>query len=157
MKILILIFLSLGVYSEQDESNDEQMPSYDINILKGEEANCIPHYPLHPGPVVRPCEDNPSTKNVIESGYHCYTPGISTCDGSCYERENDLCPSGDGHPTCCYGGEKVTGEKWTPEVECFRNAFGLAASEFSEDNNFCPQQIFLLIDDSSRWWFTHPY
>ena len=38
---------------------------------------------------------------------------------SCYEKEEDLCPSFSGGPKCCYGGENEDGKKWTPDLECF--------------------------------------
>ena len=99
------------------------------------------NYPIFQGPVVRACEDDPSTENVTEAGYRCSTEGISTCDGTCYEQEDDLCPGGDGDPICCYGGEReATGESWRPERECFGGP-GLVASRFSEGNRFLLRHI----------------
>ena len=99
------------------------------------------NYPIFRGPVVRACEDNPNTEDEEESGYRCNTSGIPTCDGTCYEQEEDLCPGGDGDPICCYGGEKeATGESWRPERECFGGP-GLIASRFSDGNSFLLHHI----------------
>lgn len=104
------------------------------------------NYPLSPGPVVEACQDDPGTENVVESGYRCNNSEISTCDGTCYEKEEDLCPGGDGGPICCHGGErKTTGERWMPERECFGGP-GLIASKFSEGNGF----LFRHVQPSSQ-------
>ena len=50
--------------------------------------------------------------------YRC-SGNLDTCDNTCYEDENDLCPGDDGEPPCCVGGEKEDGTEWEPHPECF--------------------------------------
>ena len=81
------------------------------------------NYPIYRGPVVEECGggdsgDDPDAEE--ESGYRCNTQGLSTCNGTCYENEEDLCPHDEGGPICCSGGEQSSGEAWEPDREkCF--------------------------------------
>ena len=76
------------------------------------------NYPIHKGPVVELCKDDPNTK-AEETGYRCSNQDISTCNGTCYKNENALCPGGTGGPSCCVGGKKGDGTNWEPHPECF--------------------------------------
>ena len=75
------------------------------------------NYPIIAGPTSIECEMPGEGEDGGGSGFCDARLGsFANCDDRCIEEEENICP---GDPKCCYGGEKVDGEEWEPELECF--------------------------------------